>query len=76
VKGLIAELAAEHPAVKGNLLHALGHVVPSHLLDRELHRALAQATGQDPWLDAEGEGEDCEVPEDVVKLAGLAGGRS
>jgi tRNA 2-thiocytidine biosynthesis protein TtcA len=70
VKGLIAELAAEHPAVKGNLLHALGHVVPSHLLDRELHRALAQATGQDPWLDAEGEGEDCEVPEDVVKLAG------
>jgi tRNA 2-thiocytidine biosynthesis protein TtcA len=66
VKGLLAELSAEHPAVKGNLLHALGRVVPSHLLDRELHRAVAQATGQDPWLDAEDE--ECEVPEDVVKL--------
>jgi tRNA 2-thiocytidine biosynthesis protein TtcA len=66
VKGLLAELGAEHPAVKGNLLHALGHVVPSHLLDRDLHRAVAQSTGQDPWLDAEDE--DCELPEDVVKL--------
>jgi tRNA 2-thiocytidine biosynthesis protein TtcA len=68
VKGLLAELSAEHPAVKGNLLHALGHVVPSHLLDRELHRAVAQATGQDPWLD--GEDEPCELPEDVVNLVG------
>ena len=66
VKGLLAELGAEHPAVKGNLLHALAHVVPSHLLDRDLHRALARATGQDPWLDAEDE--DCEG-DDVVKLA-------
>jgi tRNA 2-thiocytidine biosynthesis protein TtcA len=52
--------------VKGNLLHALAHVVPSHLLDRDLHRALAQATGKDPWLD--GDEEECE-PEGVVKLA-------
>ena len=28
VKALLAELGAEHPAVKGNLLHALAHVVP------------------------------------------------
>jgi len=68
VKGLLAELSAEHPAVKGNLLHALGHVVPSHLLDRDLHRAVARATGQDPWLDAEAEDEECELPEDLVKL--------
>jgi tRNA 2-thiocytidine biosynthesis protein TtcA len=68
VKGLLAELSAEHPAVKGNLLHALGHVVPSHLLDKDLQRAVAQATGQDPWLD--GEDEECELPEDGVKLAG------
>jgi tRNA 2-thiocytidine biosynthesis protein TtcA len=34
VKQLVAQLAAEHPAVPGNLLHALQHVVPSHLLDR------------------------------------------
>ena len=66
VKELLAELAREHPAVKGNLLHALGHVVPSHLLDRDLHRALSRATGQDPWLDAEDE--ECEGDE-VVKLA-------
>jgi tRNA 2-thiocytidine biosynthesis protein TtcA len=68
VKGLLAELGAEHPAVKGNLLHALAHVVPSHLLDRDLHRAVAQATGQDPWLDAEDE--DCAPAEEVVKLVG------
>jgi tRNA 2-thiocytidine biosynthesis protein TtcA len=68
VKALLAELSREHPAVKGNLLHALGHVVPSHLLDRDLQRALAQATGKDPWLDAEDE--DCEAPSDVVSLAG------
>jgi tRNA 2-thiocytidine biosynthesis protein TtcA len=68
VKGLLAELSAEHPAVKGNLLHALAHVVPSHLLDRELHRVVAQATGEDPWLDGDAEGEACDVPEDVVKL--------
>jgi tRNA 2-thiocytidine biosynthesis protein TtcA len=65
VKTLLAELSAEHPAVKGNLLNALSHVVPSHLLDRELHRALAQATGKDPWLD--GDEEDCGEA-DVVKL--------
>jgi tRNA 2-thiocytidine biosynthesis protein TtcA len=66
VKALLAELSREHPAVKGNLLHALGHVVPSHLLDRELLRTLAETTGKDPWLDAEDE--DCEPPPDVVSL--------
>src|SRR5512134_4179168 len=33
VKALLAELSVEHPAVMGNLLNALGRVVPSHLLD-------------------------------------------
>jgi tRNA 2-thiocytidine biosynthesis protein TtcA len=64
VKALLAELSAEHPAVKGNLLNALAHVVPSHLLDRDLHRAVAAATGSDPWLD----GDDEDACEDVVKL--------
>jgi tRNA 2-thiocytidine biosynthesis protein TtcA len=68
VKALLAELSREHPAVKGNLLHALGHVVPSHLLDRDLQRTLAEATGKDPWLDAEDD--DCAPPSDVVSLAG------
>jgi tRNA 2-thiocytidine biosynthesis protein TtcA len=66
VKALLAELSAEHGAVKGNLLHALAHVVPSHLLDRDLQRAVGRAAGRDPWLDAEDE--DCGA-EDVVKLA-------
>jgi tRNA 2-thiocytidine biosynthesis protein TtcA len=75
VKALLAELSAEHPAVKGNLLNALGHVVPSHLLDRDLQQKLAAATGRDPWLDAdqdEDEDEDCGEGEadTLVKLAG------
>jgi tRNA 2-thiocytidine biosynthesis protein TtcA len=57
VKRLLAELTAEHPAVKGNLLHALGKVVPGHLLDRELLRRLGEARGPDPWLE---EDEPCE----------------
>ncbi len=62
VKALLSELAAEHPAVKGNLLNALTRVVPSHLLDRGLQRALAATTGADPWLDADDE-EACTPPE-------------
>jgi tRNA 2-thiocytidine biosynthesis protein TtcA len=58
VKGLLAELSAEHPSVKANLLHALGHVVPAHLLDQALLGRLAAAPGDDPWIDA---GEE-EVP--------------
>jgi tRNA 2-thiocytidine biosynthesis protein TtcA len=67
VKALLAELSREHPAVKGNLLNALGRVVPSHLLDRGLHAQLRTATGKDPWLDAEDE-EACGEDE-IVKLA-------
>jgi tRNA 2-thiocytidine biosynthesis protein TtcA len=53
VKGLLAKLAAEHPAVKGNLLSALSNVIPGRLLDRDLQRQLGEATGRDPWIDAE-----------------------
>jgi tRNA 2-thiocytidine biosynthesis protein TtcA len=74
VKALLAELTAEHAAVKGNLLNALGHVVPSHLLDRDLQRRLATATGKDPWLDADEEDDagcgGAEVAAALVKLAG------
>jgi tRNA 2-thiocytidine biosynthesis protein TtcA len=56
VKALLADLSAEHPAVKGNLLAALSRVIPSRLLDRELQERLGEATGRDPWIDAE-EGE-------------------
>jgi tRNA 2-thiocytidine biosynthesis protein TtcA len=51
VKRLLAELSAENRAVKGNLLHALAKVVPTHLLDRELLARLGTAHGADPWID-------------------------
>ena len=38
VKALLAELHAENPKVKGNVLAALGNVRPSHLLDQGLRR--------------------------------------
>ena len=71
VKALLAELGREHPSVKANLLHALGHVVPSHLLDRELQRTVAEAAGRDPWLDARVDADEDEAcgPSDVVRLA-------
>ena len=78
VKALIAELSAEHGAVKGNLLNALGKVVPSHLLDRELQRTVAAATGRDPWLDADEDGADRgdDLGADgLVKLARGSGAR-
>jgi len=65
VKELLAQLSAEHPAVKGNLLNALGKVVPSHLLDRGLLARLGEAGGPDPWLD---EGEEPCGEEALVAL--------
>ena len=66
VKRLLRELSAEHPAVKGNLLHALSRVVATHLLDRDLLDRLGAAGGADPWIDEEGgdcgEGEGAPAP--------------
>jgi tRNA 2-thiocytidine biosynthesis protein TtcA len=56
VKELLSALSRENRAVKGNLLNALGKVVVSHLLDRDLQRRLGEATGRDPWIDGEEEG--------------------
>jgi tRNA 2-thiocytidine biosynthesis protein TtcA len=36
MKRLIADLEREHPDVKNSMISALGHVVPSHLIDRDL----------------------------------------
>ncbi len=71
VKELIATLSGEHPAVKGNLLNALGKVVPMHLLDRDLIARLGEAKGPDPWLDGKAAEEEtgCELPgEPIVAL--------
>jgi tRNA 2-thiocytidine biosynthesis protein TtcA len=37
IKRLITELEMEHPDVKNSMITALGHVVPSHLLDARLN---------------------------------------
>ena len=37
IKRLIAELELEHPDIKQSMIRAIGHVVPSHLLDTRLH---------------------------------------
>ena len=42
LKRMIAELELEHPEIKNSMIKALGHVVPSHLLDLRLH-PLAEA---------------------------------
>jgi tRNA 2-thiocytidine biosynthesis protein TtcA len=72
VKALLAELSHEHRAVKGNLLNALGKVVATHLLDRDLLARLGPAHGADPWVDEEDEG--CEVGADgaIVPLGSSA----
>jgi tRNA 2-thiocytidine biosynthesis protein TtcA len=69
VKRLVAELSAEHPAVKGNLLNALGNVVPTHLLDRGLLARLGTAHGADPWVDEEDRDDPC--GEQLADLVGL-----
>jgi tRNA 2-thiocytidine biosynthesis protein TtcA len=37
LKRMLAELELEHPDIKNSMIKALGHVVPSHLLDTRLH---------------------------------------
>jgi tRNA 2-thiocytidine biosynthesis protein TtcA len=37
LKRLISELELEHPDIKNSMIKALGHVVPSHLLDTRLN---------------------------------------
>jgi tRNA 2-thiocytidine biosynthesis protein TtcA len=40
LKRMIAELELEHPDIKNSMIKALGHVVPSHLLDTRLTPAV------------------------------------
>jgi len=65
VKQLLAELSREHRAVKGNLLNALGNIVPTHLLDRRFLARLGEAQQGDPCLDKgkrQGRPNDTRVP--------------
>ncbi len=43
-KQLLARLETDNPKIKGNLMHALHHVVPDHLLDRALNDRLMPDT--------------------------------
>jgi tRNA 2-thiocytidine biosynthesis protein TtcA len=74
VKALLADLSAEHPAVKGNLLSALGKVVPTHLLDRDLLAALGEARGKDPWLDQDDDDEGACLEAPLTPLRRMGGG--
>jgi tRNA 2-thiocytidine biosynthesis protein TtcA len=58
MKALIGELSSENPKVRGNMLSALGNVVPTHLLDPLLQRqegALSEETSRfEGWRAADG----------------------
>jgi len=71
VKQLLADLSAEHPAVKGNLMNALSKVVPTHLLDRGLLARLGGSPVKDPWIDGQDE-DDGDCPEDPPFDVGAA----
>ena len=67
-KAMIHEWEKQHPGRIDNMLRAMGHVVASHLLDRNLHPfATLQPTGvPDPLGDrAFDEDEDCASPATV-----------
>ena len=53
IKRLIAELEVEHPEIKNSMIKALGHVVPSHLLDRRLQPVTDAARRLTPVSGAE-----------------------
>ena len=48
IKRLIAELELEHPDIKNSMIKALGHVVPSHLLDTRLNPVAETAASMEP----------------------------
>ena len=47
IKQMLANLHAENPKVKGNLLASLGNVRPTHLLDRTIQRVDERDSGVD-----------------------------
>lgn len=74
VKAMIAELHADNPKVKGNMLAALANVRVSHLLDRDLQEraGMSAPTGHDAGLAAI-EGEDPFADgADLAPLSGLS----
>ncbi|HET9821173.1 MAG TPA: tRNA 2-thiocytidine(32) synthetase TtcA [Burkholderiaceae bacterium] len=75
IKAMVREWERQYPGRTDNMLRAMGHVVKSHLLDRNLHPfATLQPTGvADPMGDKafdEDDAEDCgrPAPQSVITL--------
>jgi len=58
VKNLLKDLSKTQPHLKGNILHAIGNIVPSHMMDKTLHPFFESET-QTLGVD---EDNDCQVP--------------
>jgi tRNA 2-thiocytidine biosynthesis protein TtcA len=48
MKAMLDRMEAEHPHLRASMLAALGNVVPSHLLDKDLAAAAPPATAETP----------------------------
>ena len=70
VKQMLRDWERQYPGRSDNMLHAMAHVVPSHLLDRNLHPfATLQATGvADAAGDVAFDDEPCAPPAATVRL--------
>ncbi|MDP1898877.1 MAG: tRNA 2-thiocytidine(32) synthetase TtcA [Rubrivivax sp.] len=70
VKKMLREWERQHPGRSDNMLHAMAHVVPSHLMDRNLYPfAALQPTGAvDAGGDVAFDDEPCAAPTTAVRL--------
>jgi tRNA 2-thiocytidine biosynthesis protein TtcA len=70
VKKMLREWERQYPGRSDNMLHAMGHVVKSHLLDRNLYPfTTLQTTGvADPGGDIAFDDEPCAPPASLVPL--------
>jgi tRNA 2-thiocytidine biosynthesis protein TtcA len=72
IKAMVREWERQYPGRTDNMLHAMGHVVPSHLMDKRLHpftslkaSGVADAAG-DKAFDADDDG--CQTPAAAVPI--------
>jgi tRNA 2-thiocytidine biosynthesis protein TtcA len=74
VKKMIREWERQHPGRIANMFSAMGHIVPSHMMDRNLYPfTTLQATGRaDAAGDTAFDDEPCAPPQTEVRFASLA----
>ncbi len=70
VKRMLAELQAENPNVKGNILAALGNVRPTHILDPKVRAAMGvfAMRGEDPLWEHDAEPPHEDRPASTARL--------